>query len=557
MQSVTSIFLSAVTDEFKSYRTAINSEGDRETLRIHIQEKFIQDGRPILIKINECISKCDAVFHFVGHRTGKHDKHGVPDKKIINALLSELPELKEKLKIKQKDLLAISYTQWEALLAIYHGVDLHLITPTETVSKRSSVQKIGIQEERQKAHLARLKSFNIRVDENLRFSSKNDLIAKFFSHLFYNVAKYSASQIPQGRSEIDAIMRHIELNKTLNNFLLLTKLVAALNGMKISWEIERGRTDDKSPEDSRRKIRQLVEWVTYNTTDQTILPKFLCFLINHNGRKNKCDIIEQIYNKVLRSRNLNHEEISSGLDIEGKLRTINKDCALLFNTDVLQGEPFSAVLKWCECIYQLGPLHNDPEYMLREGRIELENAPAVSLFTPSRIEIFLGNGQLAGKDFRDVSKVVKESVPIILRRKRMELECSRISDPPDIISEQNLGLVTGKFERELNPEIEASVKANGFFFGSIDSTPAVMSKVFWQLSEISLVGIWCRNPKISSDRIIALGEELNGQSVEDLPMHLAQGDHWGDFSLIYDRKGEMFPFTRKDRTRVLQQFLGF
>jgi hypothetical protein len=83
-ETTVNIFISAVSDEFASYRKALYKFMDGRGATVKIQERFVQNGHPTLSLLNSYIAKCDAVIHLVGDRTGKSDKHGIPGPKISN-----------------------------------------------------------------------------------------------------------------------------------------------------------------------------------------------------------------------------------------------------------------------------------------------------------------------------------------------------------------------------------------------------------------------------------------------------------------------------------------
>ena len=63
-------FISAVTEEFKSYRDALRKDLDRPNVTVKIQEDFVSWGTPTLQKLDHYIRRCAAVIHLIGNRTG-------------------------------------------------------------------------------------------------------------------------------------------------------------------------------------------------------------------------------------------------------------------------------------------------------------------------------------------------------------------------------------------------------------------------------------------------------------------------------------------------------
>ena len=64
------IFLSTVSDEFRSYRDRLAEKLKRPNLSVHVQEDFIAAGTERLDKVDDYISECEAVVHLVGDMTG-------------------------------------------------------------------------------------------------------------------------------------------------------------------------------------------------------------------------------------------------------------------------------------------------------------------------------------------------------------------------------------------------------------------------------------------------------------------------------------------------------
>jgi hypothetical protein len=142
MPSITAtLFISAVTDEFGSYRDAVDKFLDMPGVRIEIQEKFIAAGQTMLVKLSDYISQCDAVVHLIGDRAG-NQQVGVANPSAVRHLLEALSDLPQALELDTVTLNALTYTQWEAWLAIYHRKKLFIAVP-EPASYRRKVGRIA------------------------------------------------------------------------------------------------------------------------------------------------------------------------------------------------------------------------------------------------------------------------------------------------------------------------------------------------------------------------------------------------------------------------------
>ena len=114
------IFLSTVSAEFASYRDALRRDLDRPNVTVKVQEDFIATGTETLDKLDDYIRQCDAVIHLVGDMTGAWAQ--APSLALIKDRYQDLAERLPPLRpFLEPGAPALSYTQWEAWLALYHG----------------------------------------------------------------------------------------------------------------------------------------------------------------------------------------------------------------------------------------------------------------------------------------------------------------------------------------------------------------------------------------------------------------------------------------------------
>ena len=140
------IFVSCVTDEFKSYRDEVVKWLDRPRVRIETQERFIALGETTLVKLDAYIRACDAVVHLVGDRTGNKETNGVASAAAVSGLLHVHPLLPKVLGFTEDDLSNLSYTQWEAWLAVFHRRKLFVAVPDSTAVRDATLNdaaKVG------------------------------------------------------------------------------------------------------------------------------------------------------------------------------------------------------------------------------------------------------------------------------------------------------------------------------------------------------------------------------------------------------------------------------
>src|SRR6516162_11381601 len=150
-----SVFLSTVTDEFRAYRDQLVHALTRHNVAVKVQEDFKDLGGDTLDKLDVYIAHCDAVVHLVGNMTGSD-----PGDLALRALRERYPDLGEKLPPlgeALKDGIGISYTQWEAWLALYHGKRLFIAKASDDAERGPNYAPTPASCAAQSAHLARLK----------------------------------------------------------------------------------------------------------------------------------------------------------------------------------------------------------------------------------------------------------------------------------------------------------------------------------------------------------------------------------------------------------------
>jgi hypothetical protein len=151
------LFLSTVTDEFRSYRDELRRLLKRPNVDIHVQEDFIPTGTETLDKLDSYIANCDAVIHLAGDMTGAWAGPA-----NVRTLYARYPDLAERLPFLNPSLdfgePPISYTQWEAYLAVYHGKSLVIALPEPGTPRDPKYRAEANRQVAQQAHLSRLRA---------------------------------------------------------------------------------------------------------------------------------------------------------------------------------------------------------------------------------------------------------------------------------------------------------------------------------------------------------------------------------------------------------------
>jgi tetratricopeptide (TPR) repeat protein len=159
------VFLSSVSDEFGADRKQLRGDFTRHDIHVKEQDEFKDLGRGTLAKLDEYVVHSDAVVHLVGKLAGASP--GAADE---TALLEKYPRLTTKLPPLDEALKdgGLSYTQWEAWLALYHDKVL-------LIAKAPGDLGAG-----QAKHLARLKA--AERFPCCEFTSADNLAKQLYAH---------------------------------------------------------------------------------------------------------------------------------------------------------------------------------------------------------------------------------------------------------------------------------------------------------------------------------------------------------------------------------------
>jgi tetratricopeptide (TPR) repeat protein len=150
------IFLSTVSDEFRAYRDQLLSDLTRHNVEVKVQEDFKDLGSDTLDKLDVYIAHCDAVVHLAGDMTGSD-----PGEHALGALRAKYPDLADKLPPLGEALRngsGVSYTQWEAWLALYHGKLLFIAKVADSAARGPNSTPTAASRAAQATHLARLRA---------------------------------------------------------------------------------------------------------------------------------------------------------------------------------------------------------------------------------------------------------------------------------------------------------------------------------------------------------------------------------------------------------------
>jgi len=178
------IFLSTVSAEFRSYRDALRRDLSRPNVSVAVQEDFIVTGTETLDMLDDYIRQCDAVIHLVGDMSG-----ALALAPSLAVMRSRYIDLGEKLpplaSFLQPGAPALSYTQWEAWLALYHGKLLIIATPEDGAPRDARYALVPEQRAAQQAHLQRLAE--VERYPGIRFASPERLAIEVLRSKLFDI----------------------------------------------------------------------------------------------------------------------------------------------------------------------------------------------------------------------------------------------------------------------------------------------------------------------------------------------------------------------------------
>ena len=186
------LLLSCVSGEFGEHRDALRHALTRPNVEVKIQEDFKALGGDTLSMLEEYIVHCDAVVHFVGDMAGS-----TPAASSVDDLLRRRPKLEARLAEKglgRDALKSLTYTQWEAWLAIGLDKRLPIVQPAEGVARGPDYSRSDASRAAQAQHLDRLRSI-VRYP-GPPFTSADNLVAQIFGSAVFDALAKAGAQPP-------------------------------------------------------------------------------------------------------------------------------------------------------------------------------------------------------------------------------------------------------------------------------------------------------------------------------------------------------------------------
>lgn len=566
------IFISSVSAEFKSYRDALRDKLDRPYVAVKTQENFIPTGTPTLDKLDDYIRACDVVIHLAGDMTGEFAQASAVNaiKNRYQDLATKVPPLRDLMEASSPPL---SYTQWEAYLALYHDKKLLIAVPDPSLGAQrdAGFRPDDIQRDLQQIHLNRLATLSHYPE--IRFSDAKSLIIEVLRFGLDDLrAKLPREQLTEqrhnrfGKDQVDV----------LKSLLLHEHPVLRAEGF--------------------------------------LLAAFVQITGSLHGTINSCDKIDLVLIDILAERDSSHEliifaylcEKRAGILGDDKLQALLNNwltsalqtCQMTVN--VVRGHcakaldslnPSNPPLPSIEIAWRCAPADIQrrvfPEAYLRWGRCRERFAKAESQPLPTenvvssvveklallrkyreipidRLDVFVTKDELnrpweyhTGGDLENAEPEL-HPWPTVIRIHRKEWERKTLKTPPTVMARSEVACLTGS-----GTAVMQDVRARGIFCASWRGCESIDLDILSQVVAKAGVGFWVRSVKtpISISDILS---ELEGLSLHYLPRHIHERRKdstassiplgWRDISVLYDPP-ELPSFEFSDDTYDLQHEL--
>ena len=544
MRDSVQIFLSAVTDEFKSYRDALRKILERPNVTAKVQEQFIATGTDTLDKLDQYIRACDLVIHFVGDMTGTFARP--PAAASIQARYPDfqvrLPCLTDSL---ESGTPPLSYTQWEAYLAVYHRKLLVIATPTNEAKRDAQFRADELQRTSQQAHLDRLRSMerHSEIDFSNAFQLSSEILRSSLLDILATLPGEAIAQQRRdrfGENQVDKLK-----NLLLNEAPALQRESFVFTAfVQITGSIGPSR-------DSSRKI----DSVLIDTLAE---------------RKSAHELLMLVHLCEERSHVLGLEALSAGLNdwltaalsaCELELKAVRGRCSeALFDVSSPpapcieiawkpapadpQGRVFpEAYLRWGRC----------RESLAKTGAVPLAAEEVVACIVDTversrtyrsaplkRLDVFVRPDELNGPwEYQPPSPLDDDPIlhpwPTIVRMSRKNSERARLNPPPAQFGKSGVACLMGRCASFLQ-----ETRTRGAFFASWGGHETIDLRVLSQAASRAGVGCWLRSatPRASADKVFV---ELTGVPLQALPdevhkrrLQSTAGSAWRDLSVLYD-----------------------
>ena len=582
MSQLKNIFISAATGEFGGYRLRLKTELSFPGSPVIIQEDFIDSSRGTLQKLYGIIKNdCDVVIHLVGRGAGASASDSsiqdflgwrIADDPKPEEVATKFAALAERLQIDVDS--RLTYTQWEAVLAIYLDKVIHVFEAAKDIcdghkegekpfspkaddsaSMQSHIKWLAKNVARYSEKFCDYHSLCVGVDKVLR-GDLHDKIAELGDRNAYleeREQEFLKSQAAAERFGNIAPQQIRSLGRrfpTLFSPAFLTRMNAAMNNGAVSWSADDELADGMTSQDY--VTDRFTDWVTQHP-NKLHFPCFLWLLAKRASSLQLPDVsqeVEGILVEALRHSGSTRNEIelccqqwlsiATEPDLEGVLQ---------ISRHSQQGSP-----RWCFRFPGVKTVGVELDAEVANNHIieESRNLVAESLWMWSlgvaRVEVFTEvEGMAASWELKANREL--HSVPVSVRPPRRPVEWDSIKRPLPPLRKADLPCCVQCAGGDPLLLMDQVREAGAFFALPSDACSLNLSDLVSRAS----TAIWWRTPVCDPDHAIGLLADLEDEfSPDDLPTIVhrkrqnPQSPAWRECVVMSSSPETEFPRPRKN-----------
>lgn len=553
------IFISCVSDEFGRWREEVflHAFTGMEWCAPVAQEYFVNEPAPLLAKLNRMIKGCHAMVHLIGQCTGAvpagraaiDAAQFMQDHPGIVAFL--LPHFDHD----QTALAQMSYTQWEAWLALYHGLDLRVFTTKESIldwqsSGRDPYIPTLAELESQRQHTRRLRKIGHYATE---FADIIELGMKMLREvggqggilrLVLEDIRKKLGWSPECVAELRYLLL-IEGAKILGPSFIVPAAVSILRDI-----------DQDVPDTTTAELHLISELV--KSPDWQDLAT-LALLAERRAAACGQPALQAALTIWLDAAL--KEQAWSRRQLEGhaiaKLQDLPHDglppivLEVSWEPDENAGSDLVSPLAYLRvgslpCTVNIGPGPVTKRNVITSAANQLGKHRCASACAPQRVELFVAPEDKAsfvipweqrGTRPRPDGALSLHHWPVVLRLRRDAADWRDLAVPLDPIDHTRLPHWSGQ-----GTSIEPEACRCGMFFCSNYATSEPPHQAIARLADWSGLGLWSRQGLSDTEAQSAL-QELHATPLAELPArlhsyklahHASAPTHWPHLSLLYD-----------------------
>lgn len=526
------IFISAVSDEFKSYREALIDHLRSPYITVLVQEQFIPSGKETLDKLDDHLLACDYVVHLVGDMTGS-------DAMSHGSITSRYHDFGNKMPVILKaldcDKAKFSYTQWEAYLAIYHEIVLIIAIPEASAPRDKKIDPDPVQKQSQADHLKRLES----MERYSQFTFKNAEslsihIFRVLCNLFPVLQREVQSRKLRDRFGKDQVDQLTNLLYEAPQKLKSNSFFSALF-VQITGSIRLSRS-------TKRDIDSVLIHILAEKEDEHELLTFAYLCKERASVLGLDDLKTRLDNwleSVLETCKLEIDAVkghcADAIQHANVARPPVPRIELAWDSN--EGNP-EAYLCWGRCREKITGFQSLDTKEVAAFVVDLVDAMWISKqgVEVERFDVFVEKVNLTYPWEYRVGTPKFLPWPTVVRLHRKNYDRRNLSVPPENFDRNGVACLIAECSTSLE-----DVRTRGAFFAAW--CEIIDLETLWQAASLAGIGIWLRTvkPLASPEEFL---NELNGLKLRDLPRQVhkkrresPKDSMWHHITVLYDLPG--------------------